>query len=149
MHQRALAIAGFCIVLCGATRLAAQDAVRSIWSGVYTAEQADRGKAVYLDACAGCHGAGLLGNDEVPPMKGPHFMSDWDSQSVADLVARIHNTMPLDNPGSVSNANATDLVAYLLQSNDIPAGSSELSNNAGFLAQIRISMVDPQAKDRP
>jgi mono/diheme cytochrome c family protein len=130
----------------GATGLYAQDEVHSIWSGVYTAEQADRGRSVYLEACAGCHGAGLLGNDEVPPMKGPHFMSDWNTQSLADLVARIHDTMPLDNPGSVSTTNATDLVAYLLQSNDIPAGSTELSANAGFQAQIRISMVNPQAQ---
>jgi len=147
MQMRFLAMAAAGAFLFGATGvLRAQDDARSIWSGVYSADQADRGKAIYLETCAGCHGAGLLGNDEVTPLKGPHFMSDWDSQSVADLVARIHNTMPLDNPGSVSNVSATDLVAYLLQSNDIPAGSVELSANPGFQAQIRISMVNPGAK---
>ncbi len=146
MPRRALVIVAACTLLLRVTGLSAQDEMRSIWSGVYTAEQADRGKAVYLEACAGCHGAGLLGNDEVPPMKGPHFMSDWNTQSVADLVARIHDTMPLDNPGSVSTTNATDLVAYLLQSNDIPAGDTELSANAGFQTQIRITMVNPQAQ---
>src|SRR6185312_14454585 len=80
MPKHALVLAAVCLVLCGASGLKAQDEVRSIWSGVYTAQQADRGKAVYLDTCAGCHGAGLLGNDEIPPVKGPHFMSDWDTQ---------------------------------------------------------------------
>jgi len=149
MPKHALVLAAVCLVLCGASGLKAQDEVRSIWSGVYTAQQADRGKAVYLDTCAGCHGAGLLGNDEIPPVKGPHFMSDWDTQSVADLVARIRSTMPIDNPGSVSTANATDLVAFLLQANDVPAGSSELSANAGFQTQIRISMVNPQGNSAP
>jgi len=146
MAARLLAMAASGAVLFGTTgMLRAQDDVRSIWSGVYTSDQADRGKAIYLETCAGCHGAGLLGNDEVTPLKGPHFMSDWDSQTVADLVARIHNTMPLDNPGSVSNVSATELVAFLLQANDIPAGSADLSDNAGFQAQIRISMVNPGA----
>jgi cytochrome c len=147
MPMRLLAIAVTGALLFGATgMLRAQDDARSIWSGVYTSDQADRGKAVYLASCAGCHGAGLLGNDEVAPLKGAHFMSDWDTQSVADLVARIHNTMPLDNPGSVSNTNATDVAAFLLQSNDIPAGSAELPDNPGFQAQIRISMVNPGDK---
>jgi S-disulfanyl-L-cysteine oxidoreductase SoxD len=147
MHMRLLAMAAAGAVLFGATgMLRAQDDTRSIWSGVYTSDQADRGKAIYLETCAGCHGAGLLGSDEVTPLEGPHFMSDWDTQTVADLVARIHNTMPLDNPGSVSNVNATDLAAFLLQSNDIPAGSVELSENPGFQAQIRISMVNPGEK---
>jgi hypothetical protein len=52
----------------------------------------------------------------------------------------------LDNPGSVSNASATDVTAFLLQSNDIPAGNVELPGNPGFQAQIRIVMVNPAGK---
>jgi cytochrome c5 len=145
MYLLAIIVTG--ALLLGATgMLRAQDDKSSIWSGVYTSDQADRGKAIYLQTCAGCHGAGLLGNDEVTPLKGPHFMSDWDTQTVADLVARIHNTMPLDNPGSVSSASATDVTAFLLQSNDIPAGNVELPGNPGFQAQIRIVMVNPAGK---
>src|ERR1700677_4631375 len=36
----------------------------SVWDGVYTAEQADRGKALYGKQCASCHGAGLDGSGQ-------------------------------------------------------------------------------------
>ncbi|HVY34485.1 MAG TPA: cytochrome c, partial [Caulobacteraceae bacterium] len=123
--------------------LHAQDAPQSIWSGVYTAAQADRGKAVYSAACSRCHAETLDGNDEVPPVKGSHFMTNWDAQSVADLVQRIRNTMPLDDPGSLSGASTTDLVAYLLQQNGAPAGSNELPSDSGVQSLIHITAQAP------
>src|ERR1700721_1956122 len=40
----------------------------SVWDGVYTAGQADRGKALYGKQCASCHGAGLDGSGQAPPL---------------------------------------------------------------------------------
>ena len=32
---------------------------RSVWDGVYTQEQANRGKTAYAEQCATCHGADI------------------------------------------------------------------------------------------
>jgi hypothetical protein len=72
-------------------------------------------------------------------------MADWETQSVADLVQRIHNTMPMDNPGALSAASCTDVVAYLLSQNQIPAGTTELPNDASMLSQLRIDPNKPGA----
>lgn len=125
--------------------LYAQSASQSVWDGVYTSAQADRGKAVYSNACSRCHAETLDGNDEVPPVKGSHFMTNWDGQTVADLVQRIRNTMPLDDPGSLSGASTTDLVAYLLQQNGAPAGSTELTSDSGVQSIIHITAQAPAA----
>ncbi len=130
-------------MLGGSSALHAQSASQSIWDGVYTSAQADRGKTVYSNACSRCHAETLDGADEVPPVKGPHFMTNWDGQTIADLVQRIRNTMPLDDPGSLSGASTTDLVAYLLQQNGAPAGAAELTNDAGVQTGIHITASAP------
>ncbi len=40
----------------------------------------------------------------------------------------IIGAMPPDRPGSLSEKTALDLVAYILQSNNLPAGSKEIEN---------------------
>ncbi len=120
-----IAAAVFAIALPGLLQ-AQTAAMRSVWDGVYTQAQADRGKAAFEQNCAKCHGGQLQGMDEIPPLSGGHFMADWETQSIADLVQRIHNTMPMDNPGALSTASSTDVVAYLLSQNKIPAGDTEL-----------------------
>jgi mono/diheme cytochrome c family protein len=138
-----VAIFAVVTVLGASSMLHAQGAMRSIWDGVYNSAQADRGKVAYSNSCAKCHGGTLDGNDEIPALKGSHFMADWETQSVADLVGRTHMTMPLDNPGSISIATATDMVAYLLQQNQMPAGSTELPADPGMAGQIRIDAEKP------
>ncbi len=129
------------ILLGGSTLLFAQETMRSTWSGVYDAAQADKGKALFADNCAKCHGGTLDGNDEIPPLKGAHFMADWETQTIADLVQRVHGTMPLDDPGKLNTESATAVVAYLLQQNGMPAGSAPITE--GTAAQIRIDSTPP------
>jgi cytochrome c len=144
--MRWFSIAGLALVAAAgvSTSLYAQSAPKfTVWTGVYTAAQADRGKAVYAEHCARCHNEGLEGKDEIPPLKGSHFLSNWDAQQVSDLTQRVRGTMPLDNPGSLSAASTTDLVAYLLQQNDIPAGAAELSSDPFTQAGIQIAAQKP------
>ena len=138
----AVAIAAAAAML-GTSGLAAQPALRSAWSGAYTSAQADRGKSAFENSCAKCHGGTLDGNDEIPALKGAHFMADWETQSTADLVMRIHTTMPMDSPGALSTQTATDVVAYLLQQNGMPAGSAELNDTT--VGQFRIDAENPGA----
>jgi hypothetical protein len=46
--------------------------------------------------------------------------------------------MPSSSPGSLSRVQASDLVAFILKSNNFPAGSSDLSADAAALKTINI-----------
>jgi mono/diheme cytochrome c family protein len=54
--------------------LAALQEPGAIWRGVYTAEQADRGREMYTGRCARCHGADLAGSRDYP-LAGEGFMN--------------------------------------------------------------------------
>jgi quinoprotein glucose dehydrogenase len=129
----------------GMVSLQAQNAGRNVWSGVFTSAQADRGKALFAANCAKCHGDSLQGEDQAPQLAGSNFMSNWNGENVGDLVDRIHTSMPADNPGSLSLASATDLAAFILSSNSIPAGAAELPHDPQLLAQVRIDANKPAA----
>ena len=57
------------IVLLRAT-VHAQPPTTSVWDGVYTVEQANRGKGMYAEQCASCHGSELTGGEMAPPLAG-------------------------------------------------------------------------------
>ena len=140
---RASALAIFaCAALTGAWRLAAQTQ-SSLWDGVYTEEQATRGSAVYADQCARCHGADLTGGDEVPPLTGGQFLSNWNTLSVNALFERIRVSMPADRPGRLSRQQDADILAYVLSFDKFPSGKSELGTQAEALKQIRFDAFKP------
>ena len=112
-------------------------APRSLWDGVYTPEQAKRGEAVYVERCARCHGAELIGSDMNPPLAGPEFLSLWNTKTVGDLFDRIRTTMPQDKPGSLTRQQNADVVAYLLNANKFPSGKTELETQTELLKQIQ------------
>ncbi len=95
-------------------------------TGVYTAQQAARGAATYQSKCSLCHGAELAGDGTAPPLVGADFLSHWTGQPAAELFEKIHASMPSDQPGTLTAQEAADLVAFLLSSNKLPAGPSEL-----------------------
>ena len=41
---------------------------KSVWDGVFTAEQADRGAAAYKTSCSECHGGDLMGDGFAPAL---------------------------------------------------------------------------------
>lgn len=98
---------------------------KSIWDGVYTEAQATRGSQQYFQHCSVCHAANLAGTFETPPLVG-QFMPDWAGSSLDDLYGYVSSAMPLDHPDSLSPAAYADIVAFLLKSNGLPAGQTEL-----------------------
>lgn len=109
--------------------------VRTAKDGVYTESQAARGGALYREKCATCHGDGLEGKAG-PPLAGSAFLAVWGAQPLAELAAKIRNTMPADNPGNLTPAEAAGLVAYILETGKFPAGASELPADAAALKSI-------------
>jgi len=119
--------------------LKAQAPARTVWSGVFTADQAAQGKTVFENKCVTCHGADLNGGEMAPPLSGGMFVSNWNGQSLGDLFVRIHTTMPQNDPGSLNNAEVTQVLAYILSFNQFPAGSAPLPSDEAALGQIGIT----------
>lgn len=141
---RFLAAIGFAAVMVAsgvvAVRAArAADNPKTTMDGVYTADQAQRGKAQYSQACAACHMDDLSGSGQALPLAGDAFMGTWEGQSVADLMGLIHDTMPQDKPGTLTPSQTLDTIAYLLQYNQFPAGKDELKNDPDELKNIIIT----------
>ena len=106
--------------------------VKTIWSGVYTEAQAERGKAEYETNCASCHRGG--------PPNSDVLIRDWSGTALESFFSQIKMTMPPDAPGSLSDSNYLDIVAYILRVDAFPAGSDELE--PAMLRNIRIEAND-------
>lgn len=101
-------------------------AKKTVWDGVFTTAQADRGKENYLSGrCGGCHKLDLTG-DRGPALKGEDFIAHWENGSVNTLFDKIRETMPPNGANEVTDDAKADIVAYLLQQNGFPAGKTEL-----------------------
>jgi mono/diheme cytochrome c family protein len=112
---------------------------RSVKDGVYSEAQAERGKQLIINiGCANCHGESLEGGPgEVPPLVGTAFISDWEGQTVKDLVNQV-SAMPPDSAGTRKLQENTDIVTLLLQVNGYPAGEAELPADSDVQGQIKI-----------
>jgi mono/diheme cytochrome c family protein len=121
----------------------AQDAAkaggRTVWDGVYTAEQAERGKMLYIQSCSGCHSADLRGDGTAPSLVEGDFAFQWADTSVGELYEQIRKLMPPTRPNSLPPRSYGDIVAFILQSNQFPAGQTELAAELETLEQIRIT----------
>jgi mono/diheme cytochrome c family protein len=110
---------------------------RAAKDGVYSAEQAARGQAVYTDQCAACHGA-QLGGGNAPPLAGDAFNGIWGGP-LSDLVDKVQKTMPQNDPGKLTRQQSADVVAYMLQVGKFPAGRAELRADDAVLKQIALA----------
>jgi len=116
---------------------------RTVWDGVFTQKQADRGKELYTTHCSECHLGTLMGSDMTPPLVGGDFLSNWTGSTLGDLFERIRKTMPISNPGSVPRDAIPDIMAYILSVNKLPVGETQLSHDAQLLKKIRIEATKP------
>ena len=114
----------------------------SVWDGVYTDSQAERGHSLYMQNCSRCHGAALWGTYEIPPLIG-RFMPYWSGSKLDALFDYVSTAMPLDRPGALGPSANADIVAFLLKSNEIPSGSTEL--NAERVKAIDFDSAKPSA----
>jgi mono/diheme cytochrome c family protein len=129
-----------------ATLEAADD--QKIWTGVYTADQAAAGKAVFEANCATCHRSDLSG-DRGPALKGAPFFSSWESGSVNSLYLKMKETMPKNRASSLTEDNYVALVAYLLQANAFPASAKGVALDSDTLEDILIMRSGAQPKGTP
>ena len=112
---------------------------QTVLDGVYTIDQARRGRVAYDESCGDCHQRDLSGGDRGSALAGDEFVKAWLSLSVGDLFDRVRTSMPMDRPGSLTPEMTSDIVAYMLQANDYPAGGVELQPDPAALKGITIT----------
>jgi len=105
---------------------------RSTASGVYTEEQATRGRDTYQMQCKSCH--------TPASHTGATFASWWDRKPLSDLFQFVTTRMPKNEPGSLQPDEYADVVAYLLKLNELPSGSQPLPADSVALKKIRIEV---------
>lgn len=106
--------------------------------GIYTKEQAERGRVQYVESCALCHGAQLEGATSTP-LVGEQFLMSWGRPDLTldDFYYIVRRTMPKAAPGSLTREGYTDIVAYILQRNGFPPGTKELRPDPALLRTVR------------
>jgi mono/diheme cytochrome c family protein len=111
-----------------ASAFAALSALATVWDGVYTAAQAERGRAAYDRSCSVCHRADL-GGGQARPLVGPKFWESWGEDVLGSLFSVMRERMPESAPGSLDDRTYADILAYILQRNEYPAGDRDLTTD--------------------
>ncbi len=119
-----------------AATTAAATTAATTWSGIYTPDQAAKGEAIYNDKCTRCHGPDGAGAD-APTLAGGEFASNWDSLDVGQLFDRTRNTMPQDDPQTLSREDTSALLAFIFVKNSFPAGETPLTTDRDALGKIK------------
>ena len=146
--MKSVMVAGALLLMLGAalTQGFAQAPARTVWDGVFSAEQVNSGKIFYDRKCASCHGAELTGVEMAPGLEGSAFLANWSGQTLGDLATRIKTTMPANDPGNINIRQTADVIAYMLSFNKFPAGGAVLPGDAQILGQIGIVSEKPAEK---
>jgi cytochrome c len=143
------------VALVGGTARAAQTpGKRSVMDGVYTTDQAARGRAQYKKRCVLCHldnGQGHAavpvipgeslereGDAEAPAVAGEPFQKKWNGRTAWELYGTMASTMPVGSPKTLSPQEYADLLAFLFELSKFPAGQSELTPAREQLESITI-----------
>lgn len=107
---------------------------RSVKDGVFTPDQAARGRERYEANCQRCHGIDLAGGAG-RSLTGAVFLRDWTGLTLDSLFERMQS-MPPGGSESLAADAYVDIITYVLERNGFPAGGDELSTR--FLNAVRV-----------
>ena len=131
--RRHLAVAGvasvFAAIVCDGR---AGPGANTTSAGVYTGAQAMRGKDIYLSRCTSCH--------NLASHTGLTFAKFWAGHRLSEMYEYIGLRMPKNDPGSLTEEETADVMAYLLKLNGMPEGRSVLPADSLALDKIRIDV---------
>jgi mono/diheme cytochrome c family protein len=102
---------------------------------IYTAAQATSGATVFSQNCAMCHGANL-GGGAGPALIGQAFAAPASNYTVGAIFSEVAEQMPAGNPGGLTHDQYAAVMAYILQQNGYPAGSTPLDYNASLGSSV-------------
>jgi len=104
-------------------------AMKSVKAGVYTADQADRGVALFKRKCASCHAPNRFTDDQM-------FLTPYAGKPLWEMFEVISDSMPEDDPGGMKPEEYADVIAHLLKLNGFPTGQTELPTSKDALSLI-------------
>jgi hypothetical protein len=106
----------------------------TVWDGVYSLDQTERGRTIFELECVRCH--------DVSDFVGEDYMATWEGQTLREFYLYISSGMPPDLHEEITDFQAyADILAYVLFSNDFPVGDRDLSSNLGRLGRVRIEAM--------
>jgi cytochrome c len=127
------------MLLAALARTVVQAQDRTVWDGVYTTVQAERGATRFAETCAACHGEDMAGGPGIPGVTGIEFMFKYNDKTVGELFDYVKMNMPPGQQGSLTDTQYADVVAAILKGNEFPAGATDLPPDAKALEQVRIT----------
>lgn len=93
---------------------------------VFSSEQAKAGRDLYRKHCRSCHEEAYFET----------VMLVWNGEPLSELFSVMAAIMPQNNPGSLSDPEYLDVLAYILSIRGYPAGNLPLE--AADLTRIEI-----------
>ena len=109
------------------------DSVRSTLAGVYSAAQSARGKDLFTETCLECH--------TTADHSGQSFQNSWIGRMLSELIQYLREKMPKSNPGSLTPEQYSEVTAFILSLNGLPAGEADLPTDSLQLRHIRIEIA--------
>lgn len=101
----------------------------------YTTDQAERGEELYQQNCVICHGENLNDGEFGAPLKGTSFSIRWAGTSMDALLEQTQE-MPPGQANRFSGQQYADMIAFILQENDVAAGEEPLPQESAELAAL-------------
>ncbi|HEY8010241.1 MAG TPA: c-type cytochrome [Rudaea sp.] len=108
---------------------------------LYTEAQATAGATAYFQNCSMCHGPlldGQPGGYPGPALKGADFADPSYDFHVDEIFHFVAKLMPAATPGSLSNEQNVNIMAYILKQNGYPAGAIELTYDGAMKSKVPI-----------
>ena len=76
---------------------------KTIWDGIYTQGQSERGRTIFVASCGRCHNDELAGSERGPALRDDAFWQRWDNDSFDKLFTKVRDTMPQQGVDSLSD----------------------------------------------
>ena len=145
LTPRGVASAAIALVVAGmwsaAPLSSLQAQARTTKAGVYTPDQAVKGREVFNSNCLGCH--------TTATHQGAAFQNKWFGRPLFDLFDYVSQAMPKAAPGSLTEDEYVWVTAYILRLNGMPAGRTELSPEPTWLKSVRVDSTMGRANGTP
>ncbi len=108
------------------------------------AKQVSRGQTLYGENCAGCHGADGTGTADAPAVVGEGALPldppasrqvrDVQFQTAADVFGWVRVNMPGGAPGSLTDKQYVEILAFALYANGVELEEPLSTSNAADIA---------------
>jgi mono/diheme cytochrome c family protein len=116
----------------------------------FTQAEVTAGHGVYAGYCVTCHGEGLEGGGDAPPLGGAFFNGDWSKYDISRLYAFVANAMPQGLEGELKPQEYSDVIAFLLAANGAKPGTAKFDKDSKVqIGSIITGVIVPGVLNAP